>query len=214
MIVVALSGPVGRRDNRNDEGKKCPEVGEDLSDVVAAAAQHRKEGVADGAFQATTRKASIGFQVSCRRLDGAAAVAISDQPGRQSAPGSGDQHAGRRNAVAAITTVDDSQVGPVAGQAGGWSGRWLVGPVAGRAGGWSGRWLVGPVDGQAGGCSGRWLVRPVAGRDFHLFQRRGQSMAVMEIARKAAHAGHEARVQRGGNVDLAAEFGAYPRLAL
>ena len=122
---------VGRQDNRNDEGQKCPKVGEDLSDVVAAAAQHRKEGVAGSAFQGAPREAAVGFHVADFGLDSASAAEISDKLGRQSAPGSADQHTGLVHAVAAITTVDDSQVGPVAGQ------------------------------------------------DFHLFQRRGQSMACL-----------------------------------
>ena len=56
-------------------------------------------------------------------------------------------------------------------------------------------------------------IRALAGQDLHLFQRCGEGMPVIGIARKAAHADHEALVQRGGNADLAAEFAA-PHLAL
>ena len=57
-------------------------------------------------------------------------------------------------------------------------------------------------------------IRALVGQDFHLFQRRAEGMAVVGIARKAAHTDHEALVQRGCHADLAAKFIADPRLAL
>lgn len=56
-------------------------------------------------------------------------------------------------------------------------------------------------------------IRALVGQDFHLFQCRAEGMAVVGIARKAAHADDEALVQRGCHADLAAEFIADPRLA-
>ena len=49
-------------------------------------------------------------------------------------------------------------------------------------------------------------IRALVGQDFHLFQRRAEGMAVVGIARKAAHADHKALVQRGCHADLAAKF--------
>ena len=52
-------------------------MGEDLSNVVDTAAQHREEGVAGGAFQLEAREAAVRFRVAdfgfgsmaLRRLD-------------------------------------------------------------------------------------------------------------------------------------------------
>jgi hypothetical protein len=57
-------------------------------------------------------------------------------------------------------------------------------------------------------------VGALVGQDRHLFQYLPQSVAVIGIARKAAHADDEALVQRGGDADLAAELVADPRLTL
>lgn len=46
-------------------------MGEDLSDVVDTAAQHREEGVAGGAFQLEAREAAVGFHVADFGFDGA-----------------------------------------------------------------------------------------------------------------------------------------------
>lgn len=43
-------------------------------------------------------------------------------------------------------------------------------------------------------------------KDRHLLQFSLKGMAVLGVARKAAHADHKALVQRGGHTDLAAEF--------
>ena len=53
----------------------------------------------------------------------------------------------------------------------------------------------------------------LVGQDFHLFQRRAEGVAVIRVARKAAHADHEALVQRGCHADLAAKLVTDPRLA-
>lgn len=57
-------------------------------------------------------------------------------------------------------------------------------------------------------------VGALVGQDRHLFQCLPQSVAVIGIARKAAHADDEALVQRGGDADLAAELIADPHLAV
>lgn len=57
-------------------------------------------------------------------------------------------------------------------------------------------------------------VGALVGQDRHLFQRLPQSVAVIGIARKAAHADDEALVQRGGDADLAAELIVDPHLAV
>lgn len=55
-------------DHRQDEGdegrKKCPQVGEDLADVAAAAAENGEEGVAECSFQEATREAAVGLHVA------------------------------------------------------------------------------------------------------------------------------------------------------
>ena len=57
-------------------------------------------------------------------------------------------------------------------------------------------------------------IRALVGQDFQLFQRRAEGVAVVGIARKAAHADDETLVQRRGNADLAAKLVTDPRLAL
>ena len=49
-------------------------------------------------------------------------------------------------------------------------------------------------------------VWALVGQNGHLFQRLLQGVAVVGVARKAAHADHEALVQRGGDADIAAEL--------
>ena len=53
--------------------QKSPEVGEDLADVVSAAAEHGVEGVTDGALEGAAGETSVGFHVADLGLDGAAA---------------------------------------------------------------------------------------------------------------------------------------------
>ena len=47
---------------------------------------------------------------------------------------------------------------------------------------------------------------------LHLFQRRGEGVAILGIAGKTAHANDETLVQHRGDADLAAELVAHPRL--
>ena len=51
-------------------------------------------------------------------------------------------------------------------------------------------------------------------QDRHLFEGLFQGVAIVGIARKAAHADNEAFVQRGGDADLAAKLIAHPSLTL
>ncbi len=64
--------------------------------------------------------------------------------------------------------------------------------------------IVHPVATVSSVDGGHILV--LASQDRHLFQRCLQGVAIVRVARKAAHADHQALVQRRGQVDLAAEF--------
>ncbi len=57
-------------------------------------------------------------------------------------------------------------------------------------------------------------IGALVGQGCNLFEGLFQGVAVVGIARKAAHADHEALVQRGGDADLAAELIADACLAL
>ncbi|MDB5243565.1 MAG: hypothetical protein JWP57_4190 [Spirosoma sp.] len=46
-----------------DQRKQSPEVGQDLSDVVTAAAEHGEERIADGAVERAAGQATVGFDV-------------------------------------------------------------------------------------------------------------------------------------------------------
>ena len=52
--------------------QKSSQMGEDLADVVSAAAEDGDDGVAEGALQGAAGEASIGFHVADLGLDGAA----------------------------------------------------------------------------------------------------------------------------------------------
>ena len=60
-------------------------MGEDLADVVAAAAEDGEDRVSDGAFQRASREAAVGFHVADLGLDGAAAAEVGDEFWRQAA---------------------------------------------------------------------------------------------------------------------------------
>ncbi len=82
-------------------GKQCPEVGEDLADVVTAAAENGKDGIAERAFERASGEAAIGFHVADLRFNGTAAFEEFRQDGRKAAPGTADQHAGGLYTVSA-----------------------------------------------------------------------------------------------------------------
>lgn len=105
-----------RQDRSDDQGQKNPEVGQDLADVVAAAAKYGEEGVADSAFERGSRQAAVGFHVTDFSFDRAAASQIGQQFWCQAAPCTTDQHAGLQHIVASIPAVDDGDVGALVGQ--------------------------------------------------------------------------------------------------
>ena len=84
---------------------------QDLSDVVAAGAEHEEHGTADGAVQGASRQAAIGLHVANLCLDGASTSQVCDQFWRQAAPCATDPDAGRLNTVAAVSAIDDGQIG-------------------------------------------------------------------------------------------------------
>lgn len=64
-----LRGSDELQDHGNKQEQESPEVGEDPADVVAAAAKHGEEGVAEIAFQKAAREPVIGFHVADLGLD-------------------------------------------------------------------------------------------------------------------------------------------------
>ena len=68
-----------QQDRCDHQGQKSPEVGQDFSNVVAAAAKHGEEGVADCAFEWGSGQANVGFHLTDFGFDGAAAAENGDQ---------------------------------------------------------------------------------------------------------------------------------------
>ena len=62
----------GTGDHGEQNGKKLPEVLQDLSDIVATAAEDGEDRIAPSSFQRASGKATICFHVSDLGLDGAA----------------------------------------------------------------------------------------------------------------------------------------------
>ncbi len=58
-IILELPPPDHREDEGDDDSQKLPQVGEDLADVVAAAA-----GDGEGALQKAAREPSVGLPVT------------------------------------------------------------------------------------------------------------------------------------------------------
>ena len=83
MIRAALVVSEGRHDHRNDEGQKRPEGGEDLADVVAAAAEDGEDGIADGALQGAAREAAVGLHMADLGFDGRTTPELAQQVGRK-----------------------------------------------------------------------------------------------------------------------------------
>ena len=93
-----------------DEGvPKRSEVGEDLADVVTAAAQHGEDRVTRGSFQGATGETTIGFHVADFRLDCAAPSQQSLERWRQTSTLARDQYHGFLDAMPAIAAVDHGQ---------------------------------------------------------------------------------------------------------
>ena len=68
-----------QQDRCDHQGQESPKIGQDLSNVVAAAAKPGEEGVADCAFEWGSEQAAVGFHVTDFGFDGAAAAEIGDQ---------------------------------------------------------------------------------------------------------------------------------------
>jgi hydrogenase maturation factor len=62
----------GTGDYGGQNGKKLPEVVQDLSDIVAAAAKDSKYRIAPSSFEGASGKSSVCLHVSDLGLDGAA----------------------------------------------------------------------------------------------------------------------------------------------
>jgi len=75
-------------------------MGEDQADVVAAAAEHGVEGVAEGALEGASGEAA---QVASERRRHAAALA-------------GDEHLGRLHAMTAVAAIDEGAAGAGVGE--------------------------------------------------------------------------------------------------
>ena len=99
-----------------ESGQKGPEVGEDLADVVAAAAEDGVESIAERALEGAAGEAAIGLHVADLGLDGAAAAEQPAQAGREAAAGAADEHPGCRDAMAAVAAIDHGEAGTLAGE--------------------------------------------------------------------------------------------------
>ena len=86
-------------------------MGEDLADVVAAAAEQGVEGVAEGAPEGASGEASVRFHVADLGLDGAAAPQELGQFGREAAARAADEHPCALHAMAAVATIDHGEAG-------------------------------------------------------------------------------------------------------
>ncbi len=74
-----LSRATRQQDRCDHQGQKSPEIGQDLSNVVAAAAKHGEEGIADCDFELGCTQAAFDFNVRDLGFDGAAAAEIGDK---------------------------------------------------------------------------------------------------------------------------------------
>ena len=77
--LAVLYWPDEVQDQGDDCGKPSPEVGEDLAEVVSAAAEHGEDGVAEGALEAAAGEAAVGLHVADLGLDGAASAQCGGQ---------------------------------------------------------------------------------------------------------------------------------------
>lgn len=118
LSEIIISCPDHVQDRGQNEGQQSPEVGQDLADVVAAAAEHGKDGVAERAFQRAARQASVCLHMSDLGLDGAASPEQRFQLRRQAAAGAADQDLRFRHPMAAIPAVHDGQLRGPASQDG------------------------------------------------------------------------------------------------
>ena len=91
-LFIRVCPAKGRQYQGDDQGKQSPEVGQDLPDVVAAAAEDGKNGIAESAFEGATCKAAVGFHAADFSFDGAVAARVGDEFRRPAAKYPADQH--------------------------------------------------------------------------------------------------------------------------
>lgn len=71
MSEIAISYPNHLQDSGQNEAQQNPGVGQDLADVVVAAAEHGKDSVSERAFQRAARQTSVDFHMSNLGLNAA-----------------------------------------------------------------------------------------------------------------------------------------------
>ena len=71
------------QDRGDEQGRQCSEVSQDLANVVTAAADDGKKGIAQFAFERATRQVTVSFHVADLGFDGAAAADVGDELGRK-----------------------------------------------------------------------------------------------------------------------------------
>src|ERR671938_689032 len=91
-------------------------MGEDLADVMAAAAEDGEERVADRALEGATGEATIGLHMTYLGLDGAATPEELAQARREATAYAADEHRRAPHAMAAVAAIDH---GEAAGEGGG-----------------------------------------------------------------------------------------------
>ena len=108
-----VNQPVGAGKEASQKG---PEVGEDLADVVAAAAENGEESITDRALEGAAGEAAVGLHVADLGLDGAATPEQPGQSRREPAPHAADKHLRALDAMAAVSTIDHGEAGTGSGQ--------------------------------------------------------------------------------------------------
>lgn len=72
-MLAVLYRPDQIQDRGRYLGEQSPEVGEDLEEVVAAAAEQGEDDVAGGPFEAAAGEPAVGLRVAALGLDAGAA---------------------------------------------------------------------------------------------------------------------------------------------
>lgn len=109
-------GAAGGEPVSQDHGEYRPDAGEDLADIVTAAAEDREDSIADCALERAAGEASVGFHVADLGLDGAAASEQFRQHRCDALPGAADQYFGPRDPMPAVAAIDDGERWSAVGQ--------------------------------------------------------------------------------------------------
>ena len=96
-------------ENCDNAGKPSPQVGQDLSDVVAAGVQDGEDRIADVAFQGASGQATIGFHVADFSLYCASPAKVDDLCGRQPSACAADQDTGLTFVMSPVTAINDGK---------------------------------------------------------------------------------------------------------